>query len=101
MAPDAATLQALSAIVAAKPYARRHYWLARKVGRFIDADLLIACGNADLAQTDQWRADLEADLRSANWQLHDLVIAFGRELPTGKQEDWLRIIPFGRDDQGG
>lgn len=92
VAPPPETMVTLSAVVAAQPYVRQHYWLARKVGRFIDADLLIACDDATLAETDRWRAELDRELRATNWQLHDLVIAFGHELPLGKQEDLATLI---------
>ncbi|MBI2887962.1 MAG: cation transporter, partial [Chloroflexi bacterium] len=88
--PEAEIMEQLSRVVAAKPYVESHYWLARKVGRFIDADLLIAAADAPLAQVDVWRKELEQELRTAAWQLHDLTISFGVELPLAKYEDGPR-----------
>lgn len=85
--PDQQTMAFLSLIVAGKPYVRSHYWLARKVGRYIDADLFIAADDVPLSQVDSWRDQLQAELRGNLWQLHDLTISFGAVLPNAKEED--------------
>lgn len=87
VSPEPEVLEELSRVVEGKEYVQAHYWLARKVGRFIDADLLVATDDAPAGELDRRRRELEAELRAINWQLHDLTIAFGRELPLAKQED--------------
>lgn len=88
--PDPEVMETLTRIVEAKPYVVGHYWLARKVGRFIDTDLMIAARNVTMDQADRWRKELDYDLREASWQLHDLTIAFGVEVPLSKEEDGAR-----------
>lgn len=85
--PEPEIMEQLSRIVATKPYVRSHYWLARKVGRFIDADLFIATEDVPLSRIDLWRGELEREIRDSTWQLHDLSIAFGVALPQAKSED--------------
>ena len=90
VSPDSDVMESLTRIVEAKPYVAGHYWLARKVGRFIDADLMIAANNVPMEQADLWRKELDHDLRQASWQLHDLTIAIGVEIPLAKKEDGAR-----------
>jgi len=89
VAPQPEIMEKLTRIAAAKPYVRSHYWLARKVGRFIDADLLIQTEDVPLSQIDEWRKELEQELRSSAWQLHDLTITFGVAMPQAKDEDYV------------
>ena len=87
--PQPEIMEKLSRMVTEKAYVRNHYWLARKVGRFIDADLLIATEDVTLSQVDEWRKELEQELRSSAWQLHDLTITFGVAMPQAKDEDYV------------